>query len=140
MGYYAIRVDTDELENSARKAEEFVRVYDNKMKNISGGISGASAYWQGEEYTLFSNKWHEMEAGGSVSEKTKQAMKNYAAYLCMRRTLISGPRKMPRDGREGCRKGKKEREHGAIFRSDCKSAWGMEDCKIPRFRAVWKSI
>ncbi len=81
MGYYAIRVDTDELENSARKAEEFVRVYDNKMKNISGGISGASAYWQGEEYTLFSNKWHEMEAGGSVSEKAKQAMKNYAAYL-----------------------------------------------------------
>ena len=31
MGYYAIRVDKDELENSSRKADEFVRVYDNKM-------------------------------------------------------------------------------------------------------------
>lgn len=81
MSYYSIKVDTDQLENCAKKIDNFASVYDNKMRAISAGISGASSYWQGEEYNRFCDKWNEMKGNNSMSGKTKQAMKCYAEYL-----------------------------------------------------------
>lgn len=81
MGYYSIRVNTDQLENCAKQMDNFVDTYDRKMRDISAGISDASAYWQGEEYNLFCQEWRGMEQSGSVSGKARQAIKNYAEYL-----------------------------------------------------------
>ncbi len=81
MGYYVIKVDTQELESCAKKIDSFTRTYDNKMNTITGAVTDAVAYWQGEEYNAFRAKWDGMKAGGSVSGKTKQAMKNYAEYI-----------------------------------------------------------
>lgn len=81
MAYYSIKTDTDQLENCAKKIDNFIAVYDKKMNAISTGISGASSYWQGEEYQMFCGKWNEMKGGKSVSGKTRQALKCYAEYL-----------------------------------------------------------
>lgn len=81
MAYYSIKVDTGQLENCVKKINEFTNTYDNKMNDISAGISGASSYWKGEEYNAFCSKWSEMKESNSVSGKTNQAMKCYAEYL-----------------------------------------------------------
>ena len=78
---YKIYIDHSGLFNSAKKIEEYIATIDSYMSSMNDEVDEMNAFWVGNDYNAFKEKWSGNASFASATENFKNALQNYANNL-----------------------------------------------------------
>lgn len=78
---YKIYIDHSGLSNSAKKIEEYIASIDSYMASMNDEVDEMNAFWVGDDYVAFKEKWSQNNSFASATSNFKNALQEYANHL-----------------------------------------------------------
>lgn len=76
-----IKVNHQQLENTAGVVEDYVKTLKNKMTSAQNEVNGLSSTWKGADYMAFKSRFNEVDDSDATHTKMVKALDSYAKYL-----------------------------------------------------------